>query len=114
MKKEITIDGTKYIAQEDMDLNPYCIIRGDRSGVFAANIIWEKGSKYCELRNCRRIWYWDGAASISQLAKDGVSAPENCKFSCEVLEHHIADTIEVIPCTEKAIKSIKGVKIWER
>lgn len=38
------------------------------------------------LKNARRLWYWDGAASISQIAVDGVSKPENCKFPESVSE----------------------------
>ena len=64
------------------------------------------------LTNCRRLWYWDGAASISQLAVDGVTKPNNCKFTVVVEEILIMGVIEIIPCTEKAIESIEGVKEW--
>lgn len=89
------------------------IVRGDRSGVFFGTLS-EKDGREVRLEKCRRLWYWDGAASISQLAVDGVSAPNNCKFTITVDEIEILDAIEIIPCTDKAIESIEGVREWKR
>ena len=89
------------------------IVRGDRSGVFFGTLEKRNGREV-KLSNCRRLWYWDGAASDFQLATDGVAAPGNCKFTVVVPEIEILDAIEVIPCTNKAIKSIKSVAVWKR
>lgn len=89
------------------------IIRGDRSGVFFGTLA-EKDGKEVRLENCRRIWYWDGANSISQLAVDGVTKPSSCKFTVTVSEIIITDVIEIIPCTDKAIENIEGVKEWRK
>lgn len=89
------------------------IVRGDRSGVFFGTLE-ERNGQEVTLSNCRRIWYWDGAASISQLAVDGTSKPEECKFTVAVPEIVILDAIEVIPCTNKAIKSIESVWVWKK
>lgn len=89
------------------------IVRGDRSGVFFGTLVGKDGQEV-KLETCRRLWYWEGAASISQLAVDGTSNPGNCKFTVTVDEIEILDAIEIIPCTEKAIKSIEGVREWKR
>ena len=89
------------------------IIRGDRSGVFFGKLADRSGQEV-KLEKCRRLWYWDGAASISQLAVDGVSNPDRCKFTVTVDEIEILDAIEIIPCTAKAIESIEGVIEWKR
>ena len=89
------------------------IVRGDRSGVFFGTLA-EKDGQEVRLEKCRRLWYWDGAASVSQLAVDGVSAPDNCKFTVTVDKIEILDAIEIIPCTDKAIESIEGVREWKR
>lgn len=88
------------------------IIRGDRSGVFFGTLA-EKDGKEVVLINCRRLWYWDGAASISQLATEGTVKPHNCKFTVTLDEIVITDAIEIIPCTDKAIASIEGVREWK-
>lgn len=89
------------------------IIRGDRSGVFFGTLASKDGQEV-ELTDCRRLWYWDGAASISQLAATGTTAPENCKFTIPVANIVILDAIEIIQCTPDAIKSIEAVDIWKR
>lgn len=89
------------------------IVRGDRSGVFFGTLESRSGREV-KLTNCRRLWYWDGAASISQLAVDGTVAPENCKFTIVVPEIEILDAIEVIKCTAAAIASIEAVEVWKR
>jgi hypothetical protein len=93
--------------------NRYYIVRADRAGVFAGNIKNRTGSEVC-MTNTRRLWYWDGAASLSQLALEGTSAPDNCKFTVAVPEMTILGVIEVIPCSETAEASIKGVSEWRR
>ena len=89
------------------------IVRGNRSGVFFGTLA-EKDGQEVKLEKCRRLWYWDGAASISQLAVDGTSNPGGCKFTVTVDEIEILDAIEIIPCTDKAIKIIEGVREWTR
>ena len=89
------------------------IIRGTRSGVEFGELVAQEGSEVT-LKNARRIWYWDGAASLSQLAKDGTSNPSGCKFTVFVDSITILDAIEIIPCTDKAIKSIEDVSVWRR
>ena len=89
------------------------IVRGDRSGVFFGTLVKREGREV-ELKDCRRLWYWDGAASISQLAVDGTVRPDNCKFTVPVGQIEILDAIEIIPCTDKAIKSIEEVSEWKR
>lgn len=94
------------------NLNKKCIFRGDRSGVFFGTLL-EKEGQEVTIGNCRRIWYWDGACSISELAVNGTSSPDNCKFTVVVESLTITDCIEIIPCTEKAIESIEGVRVWK-
>lgn len=89
------------------------IVRGDRSGVFYGEIK-ERNGKEVSMKNVRRLWYWDGAASISQLAQEGTVRPNNCKFTVTVDEVLILDAIEIDKCSEKAIKSIEGVFEWKK
>ncbi len=96
-----------------MSENQYYIVRGDKSGLFAGNIKNRNGQEV-ELSDVRRIWYWDGAASISQLAKEGTNAPDNCKFTVTLDSLTILDAIEIIPCTDAAEQSIRGVEEWRR
>ena len=88
------------------------IIRGDRSGVEFGELVEQNGNEVT-LKNARRLWYWAGAASLSQLAMDGPKIPESCKFTVTVSSITILDAVEIIPCTDKAIKSIEEVDEWK-
>lgn len=92
-------------------MEQYYIVRADKAGVFFGQIEGRNGDEVT-MKNVRRIWYWDGANSISQLAVDGTAKPNNCKFTVTVEQMTILGVIEIIPCTEKAAKSIKGVREW--
>lgn len=88
------------------------IIRGDRSGVEFGELVEQNGNEVT-LKNARRLWYWNGAASLSQLATDGTKRPQDCKFTVTVSSITILDAVEIIPCTDKAIKSIEEVDEWK-
>ncbi len=89
----------------------YCIIRTYSAGVFAGTIKKHKG-KEVTITNARRIWYWAGAASLSQLAKEGTSKPKECKFPCAVKEIFVSEAIEILVCTARSKKSISSVPVW--
>ena len=91
----------------------YCIVRGKGFGVFAGTVEAVEGNRVL-LKDARRLWYWDGAASLSQLAMEGVKAPGNCKFTVPVESVLLLDVIEIIPATEQARAVIDGVKVWKR
>ena len=92
--------------------NTYYIVRGDRSGVFAGNIKYRAGREVT-LTNVRRLWYWSGAASLSQLALEDVKNPGSCKFTMTVPELVVLDAIELIPCSADAEANIKAVPVWK-
>lgn len=91
----------------------YCMVRTYSAGVFAGTLVKREG-KEALLTNARRIWYWSGAASLSQLAVDGTSDPKNCKFPVAVSEVLLTEVIEIIRISDKAKKSIEAVPIWAK
>lgn len=93
-------------------IGKYCMVRTYSAGVFAGTLK-ERNGKEALLIDARRIWYWEGAASLSQLATDGTTLPTKCKFPVEVSEILLTDVIEIIPITEVAKKSISLVPIWK-
>lgn len=113
----VTIDGVTYVPEKQMDADvdgmTYSIVRTYSAGVFAGYIKTRKG-KEVELIYARRLWYWKGAASLSQLAMEGVKNPDECKFPCPVDSVILTEVVEIIPCTEVAFKSITEVPIWEQ
>jgi hypothetical protein len=70
--------------------------------------------KFMDFPKTRRVWYWDGAASLSQMAVDGVSKPQNCKFSVVVSSNEIVNVIETLQLSEKALDNLYKVAIWKQ
>jgi hypothetical protein len=91
----------------------YVIVRTYSAGVFAGNLESRKGQEVI-LTNARRLWYWSGAASLSQLAMEGTKDPANCKFPCEVSRVELLQVVEILDVTPQAQKSIKEVAIWQK
>jgi hypothetical protein len=96
----------------------FVIIRTENAGCFAGELAdgnrFETNGENREviLRDARRLWYWDGAASLSQLAVDGTSKPDKCRFPTPVPSVLLTQVIEVIECTEQARQSIHDVPVW--
>lgn len=88
------------------------IVRTYSAGVFFGQIKSRNGREV-ELLFARRIWYWAGAASLSQLAQEGTKEPGKCKFPCVVDRILLLDAVEILDTTEAAQKSIMEVPVWE-
>lgn len=95
---------------EDL-IGKYCMVRTFSAGVFAGEL-FERDGKEVLLKNARRIWYWDGAASLSELAQLGTTLPSNCKFPIPVDAVLLTEVVEIIPITDDAKKSIEDVPVW--
>ena len=90
----------------------YHIVRTYSSGVFCG-VIESRNGKEVVLNDARRLWYWKGAASLSQLAVEGVSYPNECKFPEAVNGVILLEAIEILPVTVKAKASIDSVPVWK-
>ena len=84
------------------------IIRTESAGVHFGEIVRRDG-KEVELKDAIRIWYWEGAFTLSQLAMEGTSKPEGCRFSVPVDSIILTEAIEIIKCSEESSRLIEGV-----
>lgn len=116
---EITINGITYIPKDkaittktNTEGLQYCIIRTYSAGVHAG-FVKERNGKEVTLVRARRLWKWAGAFTLSEIALNGVGKPDECKFTVTVPEITLTEAIEIIPCTDKAYKSITGVDVYD-
>lgn len=93
-------------------IGKYCMVRTNSAGVFAGTLA-ERNGKEARLTDARRMWYWRGAASLSELATEGPSTPRECKFPAPVSEVLLTEVIEIIPITDRARKRIAEVPEWK-
>ena len=111
-KNKIIIDGEVYLKVSTTDLSDYCVVRTYSAGVFVGKIK-ERKDKEVFLTDSFMIYKWVGAASLSQLAMEGVKDPDQCKFTMTVPERILTEVIEIIPCSIEGIKNLMSVKRWK-
>ena len=102
------ISGVSPVPNRHPDLGKKVIIRTYSAGVHYGTLVSKEGMEV-QLENAIRIYYWEGAFTLSQLAMEGVTNPENCNFAMAV-DRVTLEAIEILPCASKAIEIIEGVK----
>ena len=113
MLKEIIIDGEIYVPKSEKEIvKDYVIVRTYSAGVHVGEIEKKDGEEIT-LKNARRLWYWSGAATLSQLAMEGTKKPNACKIPCAVDVIILTEAVEIIPCKKEALKTIEMVPIWK-
>jgi len=88
-------------------IGKHCIIRTYSAGVhfgIVKDVDNKAGGQGCDvlLENSRRIWKWEGAFTLSEVAQAGVNS--SSRIASEVPETYICGVIEMIPTTESARK----------
>lgn len=87
------------------------LARGEKSGVFYGTLA-EQDGREVRLTNVRNVWRWRGARCLMDLARDGVSRPEECRFSVKLDEIVMTDCVQILPVSEKAVGIIEAVPEW--
>ena len=119
----ITFNDVQYVRKDQAQANQpakeldglkYVIVRTYSAGVFAGYLKEEKEKEQVViLLQARRLYQWAGSATLSQMAMEGTTNPNGCKFPMPVAEIKLFQVIEVAPTTEKARLSIASVKEWK-
>lgn len=91
----------------------YIIARSTNAGVFAGTLANRDGEEVT-LTDARRLWYWDGASSLSELSQLGPSKPANCKFPATVPEVLVLGVCELLPVSDDARAALEAVKVWSQ
>ena len=105
----LTIEGG--CNMNDYRQDRYFIVRCNRAGVFFGKIKEQEGG-ILTMADVRKLWYWSGACAVEQLAVDGTAEPGKCKFTKVVPEMIVVDAVQIIPCSVKAVQSLKSVEEW--
>lgn len=92
--------------------NKYVIVRAAQAGVFFGKLKEQNGEEVV-MTDVRKLYYWDGAAAVEEIAMIGTKKPDGCKFTVSVPQMGITGVCQVIPCTGEAIEKIKSVKEWK-
>lgn len=117
--EELVVNGVTYVPKNSIDNKTQInteglecsVIRTRSAGVFYG-FIKERNGLEAVVLNCKRIWAWYGAASLSELAVRGVSKPKECKIPVAIPKHILTEVIEIIPLSSKAYDTLESVPLW--
>jgi hypothetical protein len=85
----------------------YCVIRTYSAGVHVGILVARDG-KEATLSDARRVWYWKGANTLSEIANKGVGAGSKVSEPVELIQ--LTEAIEIIPCTPEGERSLRAAK----
>lgn len=105
----IMFDNTKYVRTDAQSTpaagprGPLVLIRSRDSGVHVGELLGREGTEV-RLANARRIWYWKGAFTLSEVSQNGVAV--GSRISIPIPEITVLGVCEVIQVSTKAVPSL--------
>ena len=91
-------------------INKTVIARIERAGVFMGVLDYIDGD-IVRLKDVRRIYYWEGALSVTDMAVNGIRRGR-VTVAVGVAEFNRGELIEINECTEKAVERFKAIAPW--
>ena len=92
-------------------LNKKIIARIDRAGVFHGTLD-HIDNEIIRLKDARRIYYWEGAISVTDMAAKGLKSGK-ITIPVSTVEFMSDKIIELNECSDDATKSIEAIKPWK-
>lgn len=93
-------------------LNKKVIARIDRAGVFHGTLDYID-NEIIRLKDARRIYYWNGALSVTDIAAKGITGGK-VTIPVTTVEFISNKIVELNECSDEANKSIEAIMSWKR
>lgn len=88
------------------------LVRDHRAGVHVGELVsLDLATKSCVLKNARKVWYWEGAASVHGIAAKGLSHTGS-KVAPPVEMVATCDVVEVVLCSSEGATSVATCPVW--
>jgi len=85
------------------------IVRTYSAGVHYGYLV-ERNGKEVKLSKSRRIWSWEGAFTLSEIATSGVGKGSKLGVPVAIV---LTEAIEIIDCTPTAAALLDDFKAWK-
>ena len=86
----------------------HVIARTFTAGVHIGTVVGQHGEETYILKDARRLWKWEGAFTLSEVATAGVLT-KGSRIAIAVPEILLTNVTELIPTTEAARKTFEAV-----
>ena len=87
------------------------IARIERAGAFHGTLDYID-NEIIRLKDARRIYYWNGALSVTDIAAKGITGGK-VTIPVTTVEFMSDKVVELNECSEEASKSIEAIKPWK-
>lgn len=87
------------------------IARIERAGVFHGTLDYID-NEIIRLKDARRIYYWNGALSVTDMAAKGLTGGK-ISIPVSTVEFMSPMITELNECSVEATKSIEAIKVWK-
>lgn len=84
---------------------PYVVVRTYSAGVHVG-VLGKRAGEEVTLTDARRIWRWNGANTLHEIAKNGIDVSRS-RVSDAVESITLRGWIEIIPCSPKGEASLR-------
>ena len=88
----------------------YVVVRSNMAGVFCGTLKNKNGTEVV-LANARKIYRWQGAYTVEDIAVKGLNA-DTSQITVSVEEIVVDDVCQVLPTTNAAQKILTEAPIW--
>jgi hypothetical protein len=112
-KTYVPIDQVKEQVQFNNDGLEYVVVRTYSAGVHIGFLKSREG-KEVVLQNSRRIYYWEGANTLTDIALIGSVLPDKCKITAPLQKITLTEAIEIIPVTKVAYDVLGEIPYWTK
>ena len=92
-------------------LNKKIIARIDRAGVFHGTLDYID-TEIIRLKDARRIYYWNGALSVTDIAAKGITGGK-VTIPVNTVEFMSDKIVELNECSDESTKAIESIKPWK-
>lgn len=117
--EEIVIEGKTYVPKESQQMAynivglDYVVVRTYSAGVHIGYLKSRDG-KEVTLVDARRIWSWEGANTLTDIALIGTTVPEKCRITARLPKIYLTEAVEIIPTTKEAFDCLERVQAWTK
>lgn len=88
-------------------IGKHCVVRTYSAGVHIGTVEAKSGTNVI-LKGARRLWKWNGAFTLSEVATAGISkSGSRMSVAVEIIE--LTEAVELIPTTEAARATYEAV-----
>lgn len=110
----VNVTEEKIVDSEGIEMSNFVLVRTESAGVHVGIVKdYNDETGVITLTQSRRIHYWKGACSCTEIALNGIADTADSRIALILPIIKLRGWIEIIPMTKKAAKCLMEAPTWE-